>query len=160
MDHHEMEVGADEVGLWIFKGLLSITYLLSQEYWLPSTMATAGGGKEYRYLPRSLHPCPKFHFTCCTTIINSIQPCRPRRKARAMDTRKRKLSQNLLGRRVRARAEPEPDLFENETDDSAPSEDGVAEEESDSEAASGSGASSRGSVSLGSFLSYISCKFF
>lgn len=68
-----------------------------------------------------------------------------------MDTRKRKLSQNLLGRRVRARAEPEPepdlDDFEDGTNDSAPSEDGVAEEESGSEPASDSDASLRGSVS-------------
>lgn len=53
-----------------------------------------------------------------------------------MESRKRKLPENLLGRRVRARAEPEPDLdeFENETDNSdAPSEDGVAQHDSGEE---------------------------
>lgn len=67
-----------------------------------------------------------------------------------MDTRKRKLPQSLVGRRVRSRAELEPDLddIENETDGSAPSEDGVAEDDSDPEAASDGDAPLRESVSL------------
>lgn len=66
-----------------------------------------------------------------------------------MDSRKRKLSQGgLLGRRVRARAEPEPDLDDVESNASsgAPSEQHVDENESASDAASVSGGNSDGPV--------------
>lgn len=56
-----------------------------------------------------------------------------------MDSRKRKLPQGgLLGRRVRARAEPEPDLgnFEDDASSGAPSEQDVYENESGPESAS------------------------
>lgn len=73
-----------------------------------------------------------------------------------MDARKRKLPQSLLGRRVRARVEPEPDLLEDDMESgaeegSAPSEDGVADDDtSGSEAASGDGdaPSEEGSVGV------------
>ncbi|KAK7749912.1 rRNA biogenesis protein rrp36 [Cytospora paraplurivora] len=64
-----------------------------------------------------------------------------------MDSRKRKVPQTGLQRRVRARAEPEPDLahFEDEASSGgAPSEDGVDESGSGSEAGSGSGPESEG----------------
>lgn len=72
-----------------------------------------------------------------------------------MDARKRKLPQSLLGRRVRARVEPEPDLLEDDMESgaeegSAPSEDGVADDDSGSEAASedGDAPSEGGSVGV------------
>lgn len=56
-----------------------------------------------------------------------------------MESRKRKLPQVGLQRRVRARAEPEPDLDRlDEGSDSAPSEEEVQENESASESSTGS----------------------
>lgn len=65
-----------------------------------------------------------------------------------MDSRKRKLPQGgLLGRRVRARVEPEPTLdFEDDASSGAPSEQDVDENESDSDSASASGDDSAGPV--------------
>lgn len=70
-----------------------------------------------------------------------------------MESRKRKQSQGgLLGRRVRARAEPEPDLedFEDDASSGAPSEEEADENENESGSQSGSasGDDSEGPVSL------------
>lgn len=68
-----------------------------------------------------------------------------------MDSRKRKLSQGgLLGRRVRARAEPEPQLddFEDDASSGAPSEQ-AAEEKEELQSGSDSGATSDDSSDQG-----------